>query len=200
MGLLKLQVAQCPDTVLARDRVVNTLYFDVGFDILSPFSSDINELCSDLADLYISTWNSATYETRVTAYDPSGPPPHYPIGESLKNVGATFASDKPREVAICLSFYAQRNIPRQRGRIYLPMCTHGSGVSSLRPSSGLRDTVISMAQGFADLGGTNVDWQVYSGRDHAARKVTHAWVDDEWDTQRRRGLRPTTRTMWTTDE
>jgi hypothetical protein len=29
--------------------------------------------------------------------------------------------------------------------------------------------------------------------DHVLRPVSNAWVDDEWDTQRRRGLKGTTR-------
>jgi hypothetical protein len=34
---------------------------------------------------------------------------------------------------------------------------------------------------------------VYSPTTGQTKKVEHWWVDDEWDTQRRRGLRATTR-------
>jgi hypothetical protein len=40
---------------------------------------------------------------------------------------------------------------------------------------------------------TNWDWVLRSPSDHAFKPITNVWVDDEWDTMRSRGTRPTTR-------
>jgi hypothetical protein len=42
-----------------------------------------------------------------------------------------------------------------------------------------------------------LDWTVASTVDKVARNVTNYWVDDEWDIQRRRGYRGTTRNLGT---
>ena len=47
----------------------------------------------------------------------------------------------------------------------------------------------------ARLNGNN--WCVASTVDKVGRDVTNAWVDDEWDVIRSRGLRGTTRTLVT---
>jgi hypothetical protein len=46
---------------------------------------------------------------------------------------------------------------------------------------------------FPDLGG--IDWKfgIWSHTQHAFHQAEYAWVDDEWDTQRRRGRRPLSR-------
>lgn len=195
-----MQVAASYDSTLARDTFVNTLTFNVGFDVLNPFSTDWNGLCSDLADIYDQHYYGGHPQIVVKAYNAEGVPPHYPIGEKILNVGVAPGSSGPREVAMCLSFYADRNIPRHRGRIYLPAAAGQMTLNSPRPNDGSIDKVLGLAQMFSDLGGTNVDWQVWSRSDNAFRKVTHAWVDDEWDTMRSRGMRPTTRHLHTIDE
>jgi hypothetical protein len=39
----------------------------------------------------------------------------------------------------------------------------------------------------------NSSWQQWSVTDRVGGAVTDYWVDDEWDIQRKRGLKPTTR-------
>ena len=56
-----------------------------------------------------------------------------------------------------------------------------------------------MGAAFANLGGVNVDWQVYSPTDGVGRTVKSYWCDDEWDTMRSRGLRSTMRQTAVTD-
>jgi hypothetical protein len=70
--------------------------------------------------------------------------------------------------------------------------------TSARPTSAVRNRVAELVPILAGLGGLDVDWVVYSRVTDTARKVTNWWVDDAWDIQRRRGLRPTTRTEGTT--
>jgi hypothetical protein len=57
--------------------------------------------------------------------------------------------------------------------------------------------MMTLALNYADalsaLGGIDVDWVVHSPTHDTNTKVKEAWVDDEWDTQRRRGQRATKR-------
>jgi hypothetical protein len=53
----------------------------------------------------------------------------------------------------------------------------------------------------ANLGGVDVQWCVYSpttpgDMSDKFKQVTRGWIDNEWDTQRSRGLRATLRNGW----
>lgn len=187
MGVHKYQVSAMLDSALPRDRIINTLYFDHQ----GP-TADLDLMCRDLAQVFVDGWYNTTAEIRVRAYD-VGSAPNYPVGEGVKNPGASGTSAGPREVCLCLSYYAERNLPRKRGRIYLP--NFGTlPFTAVRPTTAQRQKALDLAQDFRDLGGIDVDWVQYSPTAGEASNVTNAYVDDEWDTQRRRGLRPTTRT------
>lgn len=187
MPKYRLQTAVSMDTVNPRDQLVNNLYFDD-----HGVTTDPGNLCSDLAAKWDAWCSVGNPEITVTAYKVDGPPPHFPEASHTINTGLAPPSEIPREVALCLSFYAGRNLPRQRGRIYLPVCAHTS-VTGVRPTTALMDSVLALSDDIAGLGGLDVDWIVYSQTDKVGRNVSHAWVDDEWDTVRRRGLRSTTR-------
>jgi hypothetical protein len=57
--------------------------------------------------------------------------------------------------------------------------------------------LIQFGQDLSAVGGVNVDWSVYSPTTGQNNAITNLWVDNEWDTQRRRGLRPTSRSVAT---
>jgi hypothetical protein len=173
--------------------MVITPHFDDG-----GITTDPQQLCEDLADA-LAAWDIITTQLIVTAYDAQGAAPVYPQGRAIRNEGAVAATAVPREVALCLSFYSDRNLPRQRGRLYAPAGLFTSAVG-LRPTVAMRDKLAVLAVDFQALGGPDVDWVVYSRADDVARPVTNWWIDDEWDTVRSRGLRATTRLMGTTSE
>jgi hypothetical protein len=194
MPLLRFQVAAQMDSTLPRDSLVNTLHFnDQGF------TSDADDLCADLANIFQAGWYGNLCQIVVDAY-PIGAPPQYPVGHAEINMGLSPASSAPREVAVCLSYYSERNLPRQRGRIYLAVGGTSSFATTPRPDTALRQKALDLAQDFSDLGGIDVDWQAYSPTDGEGRNVTNAWVDDEWDTMRSRGLRASSRLMATVSE
>ena len=133
-------------------------------------------------------------------YVATGAPPHYPVGEAEVNKGQQAAASCPREVAMCLSYFSERNVPRRRGRVYVPIAALGMPASSVRPPGTTLTKIGELATVFEELGGVDVDWVVWSRTDQVARPVTDWYVDDEWDTVRSRGLRPTTRVTGTTSE
>jgi len=193
MALALFQVAVGADTGLPRDRIVNTLSFNVGLGLDPTAGVDWQDLCHDLADVYKNHWHTSPIETTVTAYNHEGSAPHYPLGTWTNDVGNHQPSASPREVALCLSFYADHNTPRHRGRIYLcPATAHATQLGTI-PTETLMQKALDMATEFKNLGGANVDWQVWSKTDNTGRNVQEAYVDNEWDTVRSRGFRATTR-------
>lgn len=179
---------------LARDSVVNTVYFeDHGA------TTNAQNLATDLATGIAGVTNlwHGCNKIRTKFYDMAEPEPREVQGEAFVTHGA--GTPGPREVCICLSFYAARNLPRQRGRIFLGPI-YAVQITE-RPSTSIITSAQAVATVLKNLGGVDVDWSVYSPTIHALsgveaafQPVSTAWVDDEWDTMRSRGLRASSRT------
>jgi hypothetical protein len=193
MPVWKLQCSWAADSALPRDRLVITPHVNDG-----GVGSDPQGLCDDLLAA-LTGWQAFSGEVSVRAYDAQGTVPVYPAGSAVANSGLFQARDVIREVALCLSFYSERNIPRRRGRLYLPLPLIGAA-PGIRPTAGHFEAASGLATILQELGGPDVDWCVYSRTDDVARPVTNWWVDNEWDVQRSRGLRATARTTGTTSE
>jgi len=195
MPIWRIQTEISVDTTLPRDVMqINPVFNDHGL------TTDPDGLCNDLAEA-ISQWTvpGGGYQVRCTAYDVEGTPPVFPAGTSTFWEGVSGGSNEPREVALCLSFYSERNLPRQRGRLYVPATILGVSTSG-RPSTAAMTKVSTLVPILTGLGGADVDWSVWSQTDQVARPVTNWFVDNEWDTIRSRGLRPTERLTGTTSE
>jgi hypothetical protein len=135
---------------------------------------------------------AATSPFRVKIYDAEKTPPSYPLAEAIEGTGFKTTS-VAREVAMCLSYYATWNRPSFRGRLYIPAAFCG-GSLGLRPTA----TQITNALSFFDtlkMPLPGVYMGVWSRKNRSFAQATHAWVDDEWDTVRSRGLRGTTRQL-----
>lgn len=187
-------------TMLPKDQVVINPTFRRQLDVSDPTSGvDAQALADDLAAA-LNTWVNSTFKPQLTVklYDVQAPKPSFPLAEKVLNVGVAPSPDIPPELAITLSFYGDRNIPRRRGRLYIPALLLGSSTVGANVDIAKRQKVAALVPIFAGLGGANVDWGVWSTRDLAFHKAEHWWVDDEWDVQRRRGNRPTLRDQGTT--
>lgn len=174
------------DSALPRDRITVNPHF-VGDNP----GALADALMTNLAGL--SGAPTMTYGVKI--YDATKPKPNPPLTE--RQFGSTFvASTKVREVALCLSYYSTWNRPRYRGRLYIPGELIG-GTLGLRPTS----TQITTALNFKNVLTTglppNCNWTVYSKTMNAVNGVSNCWVDDEWDIQRSRGLRGTSRQLAT---
>lgn len=156
------------------------------------------DLADDLAD-GLQTWASvAKRQLTVKLYQIGEPIPNRPKATALRDAGSLAETGTPRELAICLSFYGGPNAPWNRGRLYLPFHMLGMSSPGPRPDSSMRTKAGALAPTLAGLGGVDVDWIVWSPTRGQATRVENWFVDDEWDVQRRRGLKPTTRTTGTT--
>lgn len=193
MPLYEAQVAMWDlDGVLPRDAAINTLYFDD-----AGVTSDPDGLAGDLADMYLTHLRAVPVEVKL--YDVAQAKPRDVKGHATRNMTSSGSTGSiPREVALCLSYYAGTSHPRNRGRIFLPIyLMSGIGGTGQRPTDPQMQAILAFATqanaSFPDIGGPDVRWMQYSRTLGRAAQVTAGWVDDEWDTVRSRGLKPTHR-------
>lgn len=133
-----------------------------------------------------------------------GTPPNYPFLETTWALaGAPSGAELPSECAIVMSFQGSKaaGFPqaRRRGRVFLgPLLA--STNSAGRPSAASLTAVATAASAFktAILAiPSDTQWAVWSPSNGTSVEVTDGWVDNSFDTQRRRGLRTNSRTTWT---
>lgn len=202
MTELRCQVITRRASDLAIDHVTNTLYFDTD----TPFSfalDNVNEtqLAIDLRNVFRARqFHGSGYGVEVKIYDMADAMPRPVRGHALwaETTGAFSGAVAPREVALCLSFRGATNTARTRGRLFIGPFQ----VSQMqeRPSQGLRENLGILATAIGNVGGIDIDWCVRSSFGNAMIPIKHAWVDDEWDTVRSRGVKPTVRSVTTLDE
>ena len=187
-------VSTFKSTEMAADRIVNTVYFDD-----HGVTTDADGLAEDIATLFGEYRVRPQGWDRVNCrlYDMAEPTPREIQGEATVVTSASSATGGPREVALCLSFFSERNLPRNRGRIYLGPW-FGSQMNE-RPADSRLDECLALYTGLTNIGGTDVEWCVFSpttpgSLDDKFKPVTAGWCDNEWDTQRSRGLKATVRT------
>lgn len=221
-ALTRAQVTIPLDSGVTKDVLVNTLYFDTDSDYVAvPGDEWIGGIESLLTTFYqaidgvIFGQNVAT-PAHVKLYDMRDALPRVPFHEfniALAPLASGIDLSLPNEVALCLSFKAAGgsglNMKRRRGRIYLGPIHYAASemvASQCRPTAAARDAVRDaaavMAAGYntAAPADSSVRWAIYSPTtdltstlDDAFNDVETGWVDNAFDTQRRRGASPTLR-------
>lgn len=187
-----------------KDFVSNSLYFQAG--AVTPGQADYQALVDHVRDIFYTANTGGTAPWgewvgrggRVVAYDMAAAKPRPELAVST-HVPTTWeaAGLGPRHVALCMSFYAARNLPSQRGRIFL-----GPWLASRlteTPNSGTRSTVMDLAQRLYALGSlspTPFLHVVHSQKLNNFQPVTHYWCNDVWDTIRKRLSKETVRTLY----
>lgn len=148
----------------------------------------------------------------------AGGPLGSPVGTRTWTLGAVGAgtSPYPHEVAACVSFHADvtdvpqedvtgRPASRRRGRFYVGPLNSSSGAASpdgmwrLSPafiaSLAAAATFLAVPDPLEPADSSNL--MVWSRKDQSVRLIQGGHVDNEFDTQRRRGLDSSSRTLWT---
>jgi len=192
------QVSMPVTDTLPRNRMSNTIHLQHTIGAL--VDADLESMCQDIVALWQHHYGNTTTEVHCKAYDTDAVP-NYPRADVVVNVGNPWNQTSPREVALCLSFAGQhRGRKDERGRIYLnPALNVAQSTMGLRPTAGQLAWALAWYdepnQSFPDLGG--VDWQfgVWSRTYKRFTPSQQAWVNDDWDTQRSRGLRESTRVV-----
>nr|CRY97714.1 hypothetical protein [uncultured prokaryote] len=198
MPLHRAQVTFGMDSGLSADSSTNTWYFFLEDD------SDRVEALAALATFYgsVGTLMSILIDNAAVTcdwYRMEDPSPRSPWAMNNILPFAAGASSGPTEVALVLSFEAAKESGsdqrRRRGRIYLgPL----NAAATDRPNAGfvavLRDAGAALLAA-SDLA-TGWSWVQYSPTNEAYNEIASGWVDNEWDTQRRRGRKATTRSTF----
>ncbi len=212
--MLNVQAVFERASALPEDRIINTFTF--GYDAPAPIPAAIVDsirdalddfyfvntaagssirayLANTLKSLSYRTYNSLTAKPRAAMIRPSVKFTVPPVNNAL-----------PAEVAMVASFYSARNLPRQRGRVFLgplsQLATNAPASTDIdsRPATLLMTTVVQAMARLRDHPGlAEAPWSIYSVTDQVHRPVTAGWVDNAFDTQRRRGGKATTRSLWT---
>lgn len=207
--IFKTQVVFFGNSGLPEDVFVNNWYFRNDTPLVAPDGAIKRVLDSFYTGTpatggqvgsFISSNVASPFEYRI--YDLGEPPPRTRRVQAAAPLPNRTFAPLPAEVALTMSFFAGRNLPRNRGRIYLgPFGVNALANVNLRPN--VQATLIAgIADRASNVGRTteNVTWvMVTRGGTKApldppgAKVITAGWVDDGWDTVRRRGLAPTTR-------
>jgi len=172
---------------LPRDDSVNSLYFDVNAP--DTIGGDADELAAAYA-ARVGLYTTACNGMHIKVYGVDGGTPEFVKSYAFVGNGAA----APSEVALCLSYSsvdAAAGPPRGRGRIYIGPFSAGGE----RPSAFQVTSVLALGQAIASVGSAgNTTWKMFSKTENAFRKIESISVDDAWDIQRRRGLKPLART------
>jgi hypothetical protein len=202
-------------TGLAEDQFINTWHFTT--DVWTPDSqAQVQQIVRDfynvvsapstgtVASFLSAHVDRAANKAQVRLYNLADPLPREPVTFTWQ-VGGTAGSDGlPNEVAVCLSMYADRNLPRQRGRLFLgPFKSTGMqiGTGDMVPSNALVDAITHSADEILDKQAAGPApqtpiWCVRSDMDNVLRPVTAGWVDRAFDTIRKRGKKAASRAVF----
>lgn len=201
----QVQVELASQSNIAADSVVNTFAVSAasGASVFADITTNVDAFYASLGSYLAPTLLNTTDAHKVRVYHLSEPEPRPPVYiGSFTQAGTPVAL--PAEVAVCSSFSAAApagTLPaRRRGRIYVGPLNDDTGSvvgSYLRPSPTFRALLAAstkaLVEGLADDGWI---FSVWSRRDNTLFPVVRGWVNDEYDTQRRRGPEVTTRDTW----
>ncbi len=185
------------------DAITNTLWFnsategDAVTDTITPLKALWNQMTFSWSNLVAQNGHTI----KLTNID--DPQPRYPFYEETWNLSSVpTGAPAPTEVSICASFQGDRVSgtaqARRRGRIYVgPLKASLIGTDG-RPTSGALSQISAQTEDFYDdcLAMAESDWGVYSRVGAIFTPITNGWVDNEFDTQRRRGRVATSRLIW----
>ena len=181
----------------------NTLYFEA--DTLADLTT-VNTAVENFYKTLGTNFSTLCTQNahQIKYYDMQDPEPRAPVMQTSFNLTANpSAPPLPPEVAMCISYQGAQvsGTPqsRRRGRIYVPFFKTTSIAADGRPASGTVTDLKNAAQSLLTASDTAPTWTwvQYSKVNDGFADVDSGWVDNEWDTQRRRGRAYTSRTTFT---
>lgn len=203
----QVQTILYPDTNIIADASVNTWSFHrtgAGGDP-EALSTAVAAFYQQIRLEFAGTVQNGEGGLRTKVYNLGQPEPRVPVYEGSYTLGASGSGSLPAEAAVCLSFRGDLESgvdpARRRGRVFLgPLAAATSTVSSGTVFVD-QDTITAILDAYEAFATyvTTIDFEcaVWSRVDSDLVPVTFAWIDNAFDTQRRRGPRPTTRTTRT---
>lgn len=220
MAIILTQVVFSKTSGIPADQVVNTFHHSTAVAV--PTAAELDALHAQIVDFYVGpTGPSPQVQSflsrflastvNVKSYNLSLPIPRSPIKVSTFGITPSTATPLPSEVAAVLSYRSEpaSGVPlaSSRGRLYIgPLSTTAQDVGSVDVTlnAGIRTGLGSAAIRMVNAGktGTQPVWVVFSptrrarGQSPDALAVSRGFIDDAFDTQRRRGPKPSVRSVW----
>lgn len=204
----RAQVVVPATSLLPEDSIVNTWGFELFTDegvacpiVETALKTFYDAWATNRSSLYV--WDGA----RIKWYDLAQPKPRPPVRDVSLGLSTTKgATSLPTEVALCMSFQqfkaAGEIQRRKRGRVYLgPFVTNANQGTTAQPDSTFHTQIRNAAQAFLTASRAslaNWQWVVISEATGVVvpYQVDEGWVDNAWDTQRRRGKISTSRLLF----
>jgi hypothetical protein len=212
-GVFRAQVILQGTSGLPEDRYVNVYHFMQNNQSTATPAGPLGELSAELVRRLGAVYtgvptggpqkltdylSSRISGMEIRVYDLGTPGPRETVAAPVALPPVTARQSMPEEVALCGSFYATRNIPTRRGRVFIgPFHVEAlaAGPSAPRPVIQLRETLANALKDLASEGvGDRLDWAVLSPTNGNAQRITDVWVDNAWDTIRARGSAADART------
>lgn len=200
MALYKAQVIFNMNDGLPKNASTNTLYFDADDDTVLPVVTDkISEFFSLAGTLMSSLIDDSN--CYVEWYRMSDPTPRQIVYREFLSNFTVSTTAGPTEIALVVSYQAAKvsGLPqnRRRGRFFIGPVEMPQGD---RPTLSQINAIAGAAQDLLDdsNAATTWTWAQYSETNGIGTNVDNGWVDNEWDTQRRRGRDATNRSTFTT--
>lgn len=209
MPVLRGTVTFSPLSAIPRDRTTNTFHAwapTVGTLTAESFADALRDFYNTTLDggnpfgRYISA--AMQRVAGIQVWDLSDPMPRPPIYEGLFTIDTPAGSTRlPREVALVASFQAVREagVPqsRRRNRVFLGPLQTNSVDNDIPDSSLIGNAVKAMRVLYArSEAAEDWTWCTFSPTTNDWQPVDNGWVDNAWDTQRRRGQRASSRETW----
>lgn len=208
-----VQVEHRMDSGIPADDVVNTFAarWDGGG---APGVADFQNLRSCINTFFLDLGNAVLAAPMLTGATTHGvkiyrlldATPRVPVYENTFSVNIPVSSTGlPSEVAICNSFAADvasgQSAARRRGRVFLgPIASTASAAGTdgfRRPTNAVMQTIALASETLLDnMTLQSWTWCVWSRTGNELNPVVRGWVNDEFDTQRRRQPGPLTRVNW----
>lgn len=213
---LRCQVTLPNEDTIPNDNAMNTWHF--GTNEVDPEDA-LGEIQTRLLAFYTTAMPDASPCLTGFAdglfYNLASPPPRIPIGSFSASFITPTGQPMPNECSVVLSYRAApvSGIPpaRLRGRIYLgPFNTDtvANSTGGAVVDSATLSGIVSAAETLAGANDSTATWVIFSPTtagpppwstselEAACHEVIDGFVDNAWDTQRRRGIAPTTRVDW----
>lgn len=198
MPIYRLDYALEASTLIPRDRIQNTWWL-FGAENLNNAQWETN--VAYFTNFYNSWSNIRSPELWanrgiVKVYDTDLPSPAEPVYEAMTSISRSATTALPLDCAAVVTFAAAPTpgvrLQSLRNRVYLGGLSAAVNGPDGRITSTFRNTIATAyntLKGNLDTAG-DVEHMVYSKKMAIARAVDRAWMNDQWDTQRRRD-RPT---------
>lgn len=201
-------------THIPRDVTVNTFHVEAA----SMTGDQLNAVHGAIPGFYNNVPGAASVASRMASYIDRASNactltirevgvPGAPLDEFTWTLGAAaYNPCLPFEVSLCLSYASLVpgvNRGRTRGRIYIGPLGDGAGTISspageqpVPPNSFMEDLADAAAELHGALASYDVEWGVYSRVAETLYPIEGGWVDNAFDTQRRRQIDATARQEW----